>query len=176
MNTAPDAELAEEPSFRSRLANDPTQTGCSATETFSGPLSIRNTVGAPPATEHTDSSSAHEALGSERAIHPMRQLTPGMCSSIIDAIVIALPSGVESHWKSIALNAFEASAATGGSENALLQRNVLDRQRCSTRAELRLAIVPWIERTYHRRHRQSALGKLTPIEFELLHQSAQPVA
>ena len=46
---------------------------------------------------------------------------------------------------------------------ALLQRNVLDRQRWSTRAESRLAIVTWIERTYHRRRRQRALGKLTPI-------------
>jgi putative transposase len=52
---------------------------------------------------------------------------------------------------------------------ALLQRNVLDRQRWATRAQLRLAIVTWIERTYHRRRRQRALGKLTPIEFELLH-------
>ena len=34
---------------------------------------------------------------------------------------------------------------------ALLQRNVLDRQRWSTRHELRLAIITWIERTYHRR-------------------------
>lgn len=52
---------------------------------------------------------------------------------------------------------------------ALLQRNVLDRRRWATRAELRLAIVTWIERTYHRRRRQRALGRLTPIEFELLH-------
>jgi putative transposase len=52
---------------------------------------------------------------------------------------------------------------------ALLQKNVLDRQRWSTREELRLAIVTWIERTYHRRRRQRALGKLTPIEFEMLH-------
>ncbi|BBY34584.1 hypothetical protein MMIN_26450 [Mycolicibacter minnesotensis] len=51
---------------------------------------------------------------------------------------------------------------------ALLQRNVLDRQCWTTRAELRLAIVTWIERTYHRHRRQRALGKLTPIEFELL--------
>ena len=49
---------------------------------------------------------------------------------------------------------------------ALLQKNVLDRQRWQTREELRLAIVTWIERTYHRRRRQRALGKLTPIEFE----------
>lgn len=33
---------------------------------------------------------------------------------------------------------------------ALLQRDVLDRQRWSTRAQLRLAIVTWIENTYHR--------------------------
>jgi putative transposase len=52
---------------------------------------------------------------------------------------------------------------------ALLQKNVLDRQRWATRDELRLAIITWIERTYHRRRRQRALGKLTPIEFELLH-------
>lgn len=49
---------------------------------------------------------------------------------------------------------------------ALLQNNVLDRQRWQTREELRLGIVLWIERTYHRRRRQRALGKLTPVEFE----------
>ncbi|BBY99586.1 hypothetical protein MFAL_30530 [Mycolicibacterium fallax] len=59
---------------------------------------------------------------------------------------------------------------------ALLQRNVLDRKRWPTRAELRLAIVTWIERTYHRRRRQRALGRLTPIEFELLHTPAAPAA
>ena len=52
---------------------------------------------------------------------------------------------------------------------ALLQKNVLNRQRWETREELRLAIITWIEKTYHRRRRQRALGKLTPIEFELLH-------
>jgi len=49
---------------------------------------------------------------------------------------------------------------------SLLQKNVLDRQRWATRDELRLAIITWIERTYHRRRRQRGLGKLTPIEFE----------
>lgn len=47
---------------------------------------------------------------------------------------------------------------------ALLQTNVLNRQRRRTREELRLAIVTWIERTYPRRRRQRGLGKLTPIE------------
>jgi transposase InsO family protein len=51
---------------------------------------------------------------------------------------------------------------------ALLQKNVLDRRRWGTREELRLAIVTWIERTYHRRRRQRGLGRLTPIEFEIL--------
>jgi transposase InsO family protein len=51
---------------------------------------------------------------------------------------------------------------------SLLQKNVLDRQRWQTRDELRLAITIWIERTYHRRRRQRGLGRLTPIEFEIL--------
>lgn len=59
---------------------------------------------------------------------------------------------------------------------ALLQRNVLDRKRWPTRAELRLFIVTWIERTYHRRRRQRALGRLTPIEFELLDTSVATAA
>jgi putative transposase len=51
--------------------------------------------------------------------------------------------------------------------HALLQKNVLDRRRWRTRAELRYAIVTWIEHTYNRRRRQRGLGKLTPVEFEL---------
>ena len=55
---------------------------------------------------------------------------------------------------------------------ALVQRNVFNRQRWETRDQLRLAIVIRIERTYHRRRRQRALGKLTPIEFETIHEVA----
>jgi transposase InsO family protein len=51
---------------------------------------------------------------------------------------------------------------------SLLQKNVLDRQRWPTRADLRLAIVTWIEKTYHRKRRQRRLGRLTPIEFETI--------
>jgi putative transposase len=47
---------------------------------------------------------------------------------------------------------------------------VLNRRRWPTREELRLAIVVWIEKTYHRR--QDGLGRLTPIEFETLRQTA----
>ena len=51
---------------------------------------------------------------------------------------------------------------------SLLQKNVLNRQPWCTRDELRIAIVTWIERTYHRRRRQAALGRLTPIEYETI--------
>ncbi len=51
---------------------------------------------------------------------------------------------------------------------SLLQKNILDRRRWDTREQLRIAIVTWIERTYHRRRRQAALGRLTPIEYETI--------
>ena len=51
---------------------------------------------------------------------------------------------------------------------SLLQKNVLDRQTWDTRDDLRIAIVTWIERTYHRRRRQDSLGRLTPIEYETI--------
>lgn len=51
---------------------------------------------------------------------------------------------------------------------ALLQKNVLNRRRWATRDELRIAIVTWIERTYHRRRRQASLGRLTPVEYEAI--------
>ncbi|WP_235564562.1 IS3 family transposase [Modestobacter sp. Leaf380] len=53
-----------------------------------------------------------------------------------------------------------------------LQKNVLNRRRWTTRDQLRLAIVTWIETTYHRRRRQDTLGRLTPIEFDTLTHAA----
>jgi len=51
---------------------------------------------------------------------------------------------------------------------SLLQKNVLDRRHWQTRDELRIEIVTWIERTYHRRRRQARLDRLTPIEYETI--------
>lgn len=51
---------------------------------------------------------------------------------------------------------------------ALLQNNVLDRRTWATRDDLRIEIITWIERTYHRRRRQARLGRLTPIEYETI--------
>ena len=51
---------------------------------------------------------------------------------------------------------------------SLLQKNVLDRHSWASRQQLRIEIVTWIERTYHRRRRQAGLGRLTPIEYETI--------
>jgi putative transposase len=51
-------------------------------------------------------------------------------------------------------------------------KNVLNRRRWTSREQLRLAIITWIERTYHRRRRQRRLGRLTPIEYETINQAA----
>jgi putative transposase len=59
---------------------------------------------------------------------------------------------------------------------SLPQENVLNRQRWCLRQDLRLAIVTWIERTYHRRRRQRRLGRLTPIEFEVINSQAAHAA
>lgn len=50
----------------------------------------------------------------------------------------------------------------------LLQKNVLDRRIRDTREELRIAVVTWIEWTYHRRRRQTSPGHLTPVEVEII--------
>ncbi len=55
---------------------------------------------------------------------------------------------------------------------ALLQKNVLNLKRWETRDALRLAIVTWIEKTYNRRRRQRALGRLTPVEYETIYSAA----
>lgn len=49
---------------------------------------------------------------------------------------------------------------------ALLQKNVLYRRSWTTREQMRIAMVTWIERTRHRRCRQARLGRLMLIEFE----------
>lgn len=51
---------------------------------------------------------------------------------------------------------------------ALLQKNVLDGRDWATREQLRAGTITWIERPYHRRRRQDRLGRLTPVEYELI--------
>ena len=59
---------------------------------------------------------------------------------------------------------------------SLLRKNILNRRRWRTRAELRYAIVTWIEHTYNRRRRQRVLGKLTPVEYERAFASEEALA
>lgn len=46
----------------------------------------------------------------------------------------------------------------------------------TTREELRIAVVTWAGRTYHRRRRQARLGRLTPVEDETMTNSAATLA
>jgi putative transposase len=80
-------------------------------------------------------------------------------------------AALHTHGLSGSMGRVASSADNAAMESffALLQENVLNSRRWATRAELRLAIVTWIERTYHRRRRQRALGKTTPIEFETIY-------
>ena len=57
-----------------------------------------------------------------------------------------------------------------------MQTELLNRKRWRTRIELANAIFEYLEIFHNRQRRHSALGMRTPIEFELLHQSSQPVA
>jgi transposase InsO family protein len=51
-----------------------------------------------------------------------------------------------------------------------MQVELLDRQRWRTRVELANAIFEYLEIFHNRQRRHSALGMLTPIEFENRHQ------
>jgi hypothetical protein len=69
------------------------------------PLSIRSTFGGPPATANTASNSAtsRSAVIDRSTMFSSEQR---VCSSIIEAILTALPSVVEPNWKSIAHTTF----------------------------------------------------------------------
>ena len=57
---------------------------------------------------------------------------------------------------------------------ALVQKNVLNQKRVwSTRDELNLAIVTWMEHAYNHRRRQRGLGRLTPVECDLAFAATQ---
>jgi len=69
-----------------------------------------------------------------------------------------------------------ASAADNAaieSFHSLLQKNVLNTRRWETKEDLRLAMVTWIEKKYHRQRRKAALGRMTPVEFEALHRATK---
>lgn len=75
------------------------------------------------------------------------------------------------HW-SLGRVASAVDNAVIASVFTLPRNSFLKRRRWTTRDEFRLAIVTWIKRHYHRRRRQAALNKLTPIEIETIHNAA----
>ncbi|WP_369367846.1 IS3 family transposase [Streptomyces sp. CG4] len=60
----------------------------------------------------------------------------------------------------------QATTRPWSPSSACCRRTSSTRRSWATRKELRIAIVTWIERTYHRRRRQASLGRLTPVEYE----------
>ncbi len=121
-------------------------------------------------------------------------MTSGLCMSALrNAIALRHPTGTVVHSdrgsqfrsrayvQMLARNRLRGSmgrvaacACNAAMESffSLLQKNVLNRKRWATRHELRLGIITWIERTYHRRRRQRTLGRLIPIEYEALQMAA----
>ncbi len=59
---------------------------------------------------------------------------------------------------------------------ARMQVELLDRQRWSTRVELGNAIFEYLEIFHNRKRRHSALGMLTPVEFEMMNPNPVQVA
>jgi transposase InsO family protein len=55
-----------------------------------------------------------------------------------------------------------------------MQTELLNRQRWRTRIELANAIFEYLETFHNRRRRHSALGMLTPIEYERIYPTRQP--
>lgn len=49
---------------------------------------------------------------------------------------------------------------------------LLDTHTWVNREELTIAIITWIEHRYHRQRRQQRLGRLTPIEYEIINAKA----
>ena len=86
-------------------------------------------------------------------------------------VVAAIEMAVARHGMVRSMGKVGAAGDNAAMESffALLQKNVLNRhRRWATRDQLRIEIVTWIERTYHQRRRQPALGRLTPLEYEMI--------
>ena len=57
-----------------------------------------------------------------------------------------------------------------------MQTELLNRRKWRTRLELANAIFEYLEIFHNRQRRHSALGMLTPTEYELRHSKIRPVA
>jgi transposase InsO family protein len=57
--------------------------------------------------------------------------------------------------------------------HSLLRKNVLNNRRSESKEELRLRMVTSIEKKYHPQRRKERLGRITPVEFEALHEASK---
>ena len=64
-------------------------------------------------------------------------------------------------------------SAAMGSLLGLLPRNISKRLYWTTRDELRLAIVIWIELLCHRQRIEATQGRQAPLELELIHNASR---
>jgi putative transposase len=60
--------------------------------------------------------------------------------------------------------------------SARAQVELLNRQRWRTRVELANALFEYLEVFHNRQRRHSSLAMRTPVEYEILHHTRQPVA
>jgi len=107
----------------------------------------------PPGTiVHSDRGSAHTSWVFSHCLRQAGWLgSVGRVASSVDNALI------ESFWST-------------------MQRQLLDRRLWHTRTELASAIFEWIEGWYNPKRRHSALGMLSPHQFEQLHKQAAPAA
>jgi putative transposase len=66
--------------------------------------------------------------------------------------------------------------AMAGSFFATLECELLDRHRFRTRTQARMAVFDYLEGFYNPRRRHSALGYLSPVQYERSHQAHSPAA
>ncbi|WP_341994634.1 integrase core domain-containing protein [Microbacterium sp. LWH7-1.2] len=59
---------------------------------------------------------------------------------------------------------------------SVMQRELLDRTSWDSRTQLASAMFEWIEGFYNPRRRHSALGYLSPADYEALHTAAEIAA
>lgn len=81
-----------------------------------------------------------------------------------------LDTGSSGRWDAYGDNAAMESLFS------LLQKNLLDRKGGATKEELLLAIVTWLEKTCHCKHRQRPIGRHTPVQFKILEKATAEVA
>lgn len=109
-------------------------------------------------------------FGIAKRTHPSKtnggmRNSPGQRKSFSSPEFLAL-DGLPDLVGSTGMVAARADNAAMESLSALVQKNMLDRQRQSMHEQLRPTTASWIEKSYHRRRRQCRLGRLTTVETE----------